>query len=332
MSTQESIRRLQDATRDRVAFLARGPVTIALTAVVLALFPFVLGFLGVSLSFGIELLIFALAGYGVLIVFGYVGMLSFGHAAFFGLGSFTLTLMLNNTQIPLVVVLAAAIVVSLLFGVVMGYVSIQQSGIYFAIITLAFAEVLRLVALYPLSDITGGQNGLPGAIIRPPIDLGIVSFDPNDAIVLYALIAVLAILWLITFRQILYSQTGRAFLAVRENEDRARSIGYDVQRIKLKAFVVSGGITGLAGGIYALYLGYSGVSHLHWSLSGDFLFIALIGGAYNFMGTFIGAGVFRGLNFFLSNIEWWPLIVGTILILTVHFAPEGILGTLQRDD
>jgi len=332
MSTQESIRRLQDATRDRVAFLAKGPATIALTGVILALFPVVLGALGVSLSFGIELLIFALAGYGVLIVFGYVGMLSFGHAAFFGLGSFTLTLMLNNTQFPLIVVLAAAIVVSLLLGVVMGSVSIQQSGIYFAIITLAFAELLRLVALYPLSDITGGQNGLPGAVIRPTIDLGVVSFDLNNAIVLYAFIAVLALLWLVVFRRILYSQTGRAFLAVRENEDRARSIGYDVQRIKLKAFVVSGGITGLAGGIYALYLGYSGASHLHWSFSGDFLFITLIGGAYNFMGTFVGAGVYRGLNFFLSDIEWWPLLVGSILILTVHFATEGILGTLRRDD
>jgi branched-chain amino acid transport system permease protein len=149
---------------------------------------------------------------------------------------------------------------------------------------------------------------------------------------MYAFLAVLSLLWLITFRQILYSQLGRAFLAIRENEDRASSIGYNVQMVKLKAFIISGGITGLAGGLYALYLGYSNASHMHWSNSGDFLFIVLIGGTFNFLGAFVGSAVFRGLNFFLSHIEWWPLIVGTILIITVHYAPSGILGLIEDEE
>lgn len=316
-------------------YAQKGPNAIGGVLVLLLLTPLCMNLLNLRLTFAIEVLILALAAYGVQMLFGYTGLLSFGHAAFFGIGSLIGTYLYNTTEFGILLILVIAIVAVLVAAAVIGLFCISQYGIYFAILTLAFAEVVRFASLSPLSDYTGGQNGLLGAIVRPELDLGVVSIALNDALNFYLFLVAIIVAWLFLFKKILRSQFGRGLIAIRENEERAASIGYNVQRLKLASFTISGGVTGLAGALYTFYLGYAGPSHLSWIISGELLFIMIVGGAFSFFGALFGATVFHGLEFYLSKyITWWAFVMGVLLIVLIHIAPGGILGVYEkrRDD
>lgn len=285
--------------------------------------------LGASLTFAVEIMVFLLAAYGVHLLYGYTGMLSFGHAAFFGGSAYVTTYSLVEYELTALPAIGTGVVAALVLAAIIGFFSIRQHGIYFAILTLAFGQILYFLAQQ--MDITGGSHGLIGLFDRPSVELGVVSYGINDVVQLYGFVALLTVVVLYLLIRFLNSQLGSVFMAVRENEVRAASIGYDVRRIKLLSFMISGVITGLAGALYTIYLGIATPDQLHWSLSGVFLFIVILGGAHTFFGPVGGTVIYYALQETIMTItDRWQFFVGLLFLLLVHFAPQGILGLLHK--
>lgn len=287
--------------------------------------------LGFSLSYLTEIVIFALAAYGVLFLYGYVNLLTFGHAMFFGAGAYVTTILINETELNIWLIVLVTIIALGILAAIVGYFSLKQTALYFAILTLAFAEVFRFLMIDVLGDYTGGHDGLPGAIVRPSYEVGFLAVNLNDAWTLYAVTAIILVLWLALMRGILNSQLGLVFLAIRENENRAKALGYDTTLYQTYAFTLSGIVTGAGGILYSLYLGFAGPDHLHWVISAELLFIVMLGGAFNLLGAIVGAGIFLGLRSGLSNFfTWWQLPIGILLIVIIIFSPEGITGLIKK--
>jgi len=287
------------------------------------------GATGVSLTYGIEVLVFALAAYGVHLLYGYTGLLSFGHAAFFGSGAYVATMGLTEFNLGVFAMLLVVVVVCVIIAAIIGFFSIQQYGIYFAILTLAFGEILHF--LVTQTSELGGADGLIGLSDRPPANLAILWYDLNPSMNLFLFVAGVTTVLIFLLYRLINSQLGSAFIAVRENEDRARAIGYDVQRIKFTSFIISGAVTGIAGGLYALYLGVVSPELLNWTRSGDFLFIIILGGIYTFLGPVIGAVMYLGIREGVGNVtDRWQFFVGLLFLLLVHYAPEDV-GILVRE-
>lgn len=289
--------------------------------------PFGLQLAGISLTYAIEILVFALAAYGVHLLYGYTGLLSFGHAAFFGGSAYVTTYLLVEYQLPLLSAIILGVLAAIVLAAVIGFFSIRQYGIYFAILTLAFGQILFF--LVRQLDITGGVHGLIGLFDRPPINLGVFSYGINNTLQLYGFVAVLTVTVIYLLLRFLNSQLGSVLIAVRENERRAASIGYNVRRAKLISFVISGAITGLAGALYTIYLGIANPDLLHWSISGEFLFIVILGGAHTFFGPVVGSVIYYTLRETITTItDRWQFFVGLLFLLLVHFAPEGFVVLL----
>jgi len=222
-----------------------------------------------------QMLIFAIFAMGYDILFGYAGLLSFGHAAYFGLGAYGTGLCLIHLSTPILLALLTGIAISVLIAVPIGYLSIRRRGIYFAMTTMAFAQMIYFIA-FKWRSLTGGDDGLHG-VPRPhlgPINL-------SSELVLYYFILFFFILSVFLGIRIIHSPFGKTLECLRENEDRARSIGFSPTRFKLMSFVISAFFAGLAGGLYALLQNFVPLYSLNLDTSGDIVFMTLIGG----MGT-----------------------------------------------
>ena len=289
-----------------------------------AVFPFLVPYKALAT----QVLIYGLFALGFNLLYGYTGLLSFGHAAYWGLGAYGTGLALAKLHVgslwlALVIGLGAAGAGATLIG----FFCLRRRGIYFAMLTLAFAQLLYFIAFHA-ADLTGGDDGLRG-IALAPLGLGPVSVRVDTPLGFYYFALVLVVLAVTVLKRILDSPFGAVLQAIRENSDRAGACGYDVTRVKHLSFVFSGLFAGMAGALDALRLTVVPVESLFWSTSGQVVVMTLLGGAGTFFGPFVGALAFLVLEDRLSIFtESWPLVVGAIFVVFVLFLPRGIWGTL----
>jgi branched-chain amino acid transport system permease protein len=266
---------------------------------------------------------------GFNLLYGYTGLLSFGHAAYFGLGAYGTGIALAKLGWSSVLAaLGVGVLTAAAGGLVVGFLCMRRRGVYFGLLTLAFAQLLYFV-VYHLGDLTGGEDGLRGL---PSLALHLPggSLSLESPLVFYYFVLVVATLAVVGLRRVLESPFGAVLQAIRENVDRCTACGYDVRRAKILSFVFSGVLAGLAGGLNALHLRIVPVDTLHWTTSGQVLLMTLVGGGGTFFGPFVGASVFLALEDLLAVVtESWQLVMGAIFVCCVMFLPRGILGTLS---
>ncbi len=272
-----------------------------------------------------EILVWALFAVSFDVLYGYTGLLSFGHSAFFGMGAYCLSLAVIHWHAPMPLALLLAAAGACLFTCLVASLSVRLSGHYFVVITIVVSLVLYFAAM-GLRDITGGDDGLNFRRLHLFGDLTLRS----PMVRYYTVLVVVAAMYLLT-RRIVNSPLGIAWKAVRDNEARARLLGYNPEWLKFTAYVLSGTLAGIAGGLYALINSYTTVEFLHWSLSGDPVMWAIVGGAGTLAGPVLGALLLTFLRDFLSTIliHVYPILVGCILIGSIIFFPKGIIGSLR---
>jgi branched-chain amino acid transport system permease protein len=274
-----------------------------------------------------NILVFGLFAVGFNLIFGYAGMLSFGHAAFFGLGAYGCGVAIAKFGIPWLPALAIGVVLSAIGAAIIGGLAIRTRGIYFAMVTLALSQVVYYGA-YQWVSLTGGEDGLRGVWV-PSVDLGLFRIDLLDPMHKYYFILFFVALALLLFSRILASPFGAVLEAVRENEQRARACGYDVTRTRWLAMTLSGTFSGLAGALYAIHLSVVPIETLHYFTSAEVVMMTLLGGMGTFFGPFLGAFTFLMLEDVITLVTvHWQLFVGILFILLILFFPKGIWGSL----
>ncbi len=288
------------------------------------IFPFVMPYRALAT----QVLIYGLYALGFNLLYGYTGLLSFGHAAYFGLGAYGTGVALAKLGVAsLWEGLAIGLLTAGAGAAIVGFLCLRRRGIYFALLTLAFAQLLYFIGFH-LADVTGGDDGLRG-IPSLPLRLPGLTISLNSPLALYYFCLALVGLAVAGLKRILESPFGAVLQAIRENTDRASACGYDVNRVKHLSFVFSGLFAGLAGSLSAVYLRIVPIENLYWTTSGQAVIMTLLGGAGTFFGPFVGAAVFLVLEDILSVFtESWPLIIGAIFMGFVLFLPKGIWGTL----
>jgi branched-chain amino acid transport system permease protein len=316
---------------------------LALTALGLALFPFALHLFGGYAGLATQMLMVGIAATGFNLLLGYAGVLSYGHAMFYGVGGYMAALMLlkilpahPNLWLTLAVAVGAVIVQALVIGALV----IRTYGIYFALITLAFAQMFFFIT-FQWRDVTNGDNGLNNVVAPPlgPFDLAaklpqmaLGPFGDLSEIRIwypFAALVLILVLWFVRF--IVSSQFGEVLTAIRENEERSEFIGFNPARYKLAAFVISGALAGLAGALRALYDGSVAVDTLSIETSGNFVVYTIIGGVQTLFGPLVGTVVVMYLaNVISAKTEAWRLIEGLIFVFVIVFLPGGILGTFRK--
>ena len=282
--------------------------------------------LGVYPVFMAQLLCFAMFACAFNLLLGYSKMLSFGHAAYFGSSAYITGWLVSVHSWGTLAGILAGVAVAMLLGLVIGAIAVRRQGIYFAMITLALAQLVFFICLQ--ADFTGGENGLQG-IPRGNI-LGLIPLD-RDATMYYFVLAVFVAMFLF-IRRIVRSPFGHVLEAIRENEPRAISLGYKVDRYKLVVFVLSASIAGLAGSLKALTLSFATLSDVSQGTSGDVILMTLLGGSGTFLGPVVGAGIVLTLQQYLSERvgAWVSVIIGAIFVVCVMIFRRGIVGEIQR--
>jgi len=296
---------------------------VAAVLAFLVLFPLVMPYEALA----INILIFGLYAVGFNLLFGYTGMLSFGHAAFLGVGSYLCGIAIVSGGWPWWAAIFAGVAASALVGLVMGFLAIRTRGIYFSMVTLALAQIVYY-AFYKAERWTGGENGLRGIRVES-IDLLGWKLDFLNPITKYYVILafVAAALWFVS--RVLNSPFGAVIEAIRENEKRAAACGFDVARAKLLVFVLSAAVCGLAGALRALHLSIVPIDSLHYLQSGQAVMMCLLGGMGTFFGPFVGAGVFLYLEDVATAFTThWMAAVGVIFMVFVLFFPRGVWGSI----
>lgn len=299
----------------------------------------------------IQIIIYGFFGIAFNILLGHAGMLSLGHAAFFGVGSYTAGLMHywfqpgtpvpgwiteTFTRWPLELSLLASMVVTAVVAWAVGRLASAKRGVYFAMLTLALSQVFYYAA-QTFDTITGGTDGRGGLANMRLGSLGL-RVGVLDALVTYYFVFVVAGLATAVIWRILHSPFGHVLAAVRENERRARTCGYDTDRVRLTAFVLSGTFSGLAGALAIVYGETVPIENLHFVTSGQVVIITLFGGAGTFLGPAVGAFIYWYLRQLVSTefvkylgiFQYWEMWVGLTFILIVLFVPHGVLGTLRH--
>ena len=280
---------------------------------------------GVYTVFATNVVCFALFAVAFDLLLGFTGLLSFGHAMFWGGSAYvaTIAIIAGHLPAPLAVVLGTLYAAVLALGV--GAVSIRSAGIYFAMITLALAQLQYFVA-FAWHDVTGGENGLQ---FDSRGSLGGLSLE-NDRVFYYLVLIVVALCVAFVVR-VVGSPFGLVLAAMRENEPRARSVGYATNRFKLVAFVMSGTLAGLAGGLYALNNRLVGLDLVDWHTSGRVVMMTILGGIGTLYGAIVGAGLFESLEYFVSKTpigDKTDIVMGTIFAIVILTARRGLVGEL----
>ena len=300
----------------------RTTVVLYALVVLLALF---LPWLGVYPVFLMKLLCFAMFACAFNLLLGFGRMLSFGHAAFFGFAAYvTSWLVTAHGAGPATAVLCGMAVAALL-GAVIGGLAIRRRGIYFAMITLALGQLVYFVCLE--APFTGGENGLQG-VPRGAL-FGLLPLR-SDRVMYYLVLAVFVAVF-VFIRRVVHSPFGHVLRAIRENEARAISLGYDINRYKLLAFVLSAALSGLAGSLNSLVLGFATLSDVQQSTSGEVILMTLLGGTGTFFGPVVGAALVITLQEYLSDVVggWVTAIIGVIFVACVLSFRRGIVGELE---
>lgn len=275
-----------------------------------------------------EILIYALGAVSFNILLGFTGMLSFGQGALFGTGAYMAGLLLIHLGLHPLLALLCSCLMGALTALIIGLFSIRQVGIYFVMLTLAFNQLVFFI-VYQWKNLTGGDDGLLG-VPRPDLSLfpG-VAIPIQTNLQFFVFVWIIFILAIIAIRRVLNSPFGRILMAVKENPERATAVGYNIRHYKLAAFVISGFFTGLAGGLYALFMKMVPITAVELFTSTDFIVMSLLGGLGSLYGPIIGAVIVKIASEFLSEI-WarWTLILGLAFILCVLFMRGGVWGLL----
>jgi branched-chain amino acid transport system permease protein len=272
-----------------------------------------------------EIWIFAIFGLGANLLMGYTGLLSFGQATFFGSAAYVAGYLLKHLAVNVFVALAAGVGVGAVSALLVGYLCVQRSGIYFIMLTFALNQLFYFIA-YQWTSVTGGEDGMPG-VPRPAL----FGLDFGSPILYYAFVSVLFLASLWAMKRIVDAPLGRILVAIRENEVRAGAIGYDVPRFKLLAFVIAGAFSGVAGVLYAMLFGIVPLEAISFVASGNVIFATLIGGSGSLYGPVIGAFVFIWLSESVSLIwDRWPLLLGVAFVIVVLFLRGGVIEAWSR--
>jgi branched-chain amino acid transport system permease protein len=276
-----------------------------------------------------EVLIMALFASSLNILLGYTGLLSFGHGAYYAVGAYVTAIIIKNYSPSLGLSIGGGVLAALLFSIVFGFLCVRLSELYFAMLTLAFSQMIYFI-VFQWRDVTGGDDGLPG-ILRPAIDLfGMaIALNTPRSFYYFCLVIVGLSLWLL--KRLVESPLGYMFRAIRDNPRRAQFAGIPVRRFRLISFVIAGFFAGLAGSIYALLAGFVSPELAFWTKSGEPVIMTLVGGIHTFFGPTVGAAIYTVLHTFIaSKTEHWLLYFGLILLIIVLALPAGVLGTVKK--
>ncbi len=298
--------------------------------VLLLTMPYWMGAIGGYTELATRVIVLGLAAMALNFLLGFTGVLSFGHAAYFGLGAYgaAMTIKYIVPSTPLAIVVGVA--VGTLAAAIIGALIVKLRGVYFAMVTIAFGQVFYFIT-FRWNSVTGGDDGLTGWH-RQPLDLGFARFQigTNDKAFYYFALVLFAVAVGI-MAMLLRSPFGRTLLAIRENERRARFLGIPVERHIWMSFVISCLFASLAGTLYSLLSNFTDPRALHWSLSGNFVIMAVLGGMRSFWGPLLGAGIFVVLQDYVSShTENWMSVIGLSFVLVVLFFPRGVLGIIKR--
>ena len=301
----------------------------ALLWLVLVTMPFWINAIGGYTELASRVIVMALAATALNFLLGYTGTLSFGHAAYFGLGAYGVGMTLKYLVPSTMLAMLVGVVVGTVAAAAIGALIVRLRGVYFAMVTIAFGQVFYFIA-FRWNNVTGGDDGLTGWQ-RQPIDLAGLRLDiqNHDTLFYYLALACFAAS-AGAMALLLNSPFGRTLQAIRENERRARFLGIAVERHLWLSFVISCAFVSLAGTLYALLNNFTDPRALRWDLSGNFVIMAVLGGMRSFWGPLIGAAIFVVLQDYVSShTENWMSIVGLIFVLVVLFFPRGVLGLLR---
>ena len=278
-----------------------------------------------------DVAIMALFAVSLNLLLGYTGLVSFGHAAYFGVGAYTTGLLMKMAGVGFALAFPAAGLLAGLFALVFGFFCVRVTKIYFAMLTLAFAQIVWAIC-FKWNDVTGGDQGMPEI---PYPDLAwmerlplVGDLQTSDHFYLLTVVLVGVCFWLL--RRIVGSPFGRILTTIRENPERAEFIGVHVGRWELIAFVLSGAFAGLAGGLFGIFNRGVFADFVYWTKSSEVLIMAILGGMGYFYGPAVGALVLLVLNQQITSYtEYWPLVLGSILIVLLFAFPGGIVGALD---
>jgi len=295
-------------------------------------------FIGLYPVFVMTALCYAIFACAFNLLLGYTGLLSFGHAAYFATAAYATGWLVRSAGLPPELGVLAGVVIAAAVGLVVGLIAIRRQGIYFAMTTLALAQMVYFVFLQ--APFTGGEDGLQGVprgkllgtiplASQPQGKLLGVLPVPDDVVMYFVVLAIFVAVFMFV-RRIVHSPYGQVLKAIRENEPRAISLGYDVDRYKLLAFVLSTALAGLGGSLKTLVLGFATLSDAHWSLSGEVVLMTLLGGMGTFAGPVLGAFTIIGLQNMLADRvgEWVTVIIGVIFVVCVVAFRRGFVGEL----
>ena len=317
----------------RLTFKHPGLVELV-TAIALIAVPLVLPHLGAAPNTVNRILVWGLFGLGFDILFGYTGLLSFGQSAFYGTGGFVAAYLLTTAGFPYVTLaLVIGMVAAAAVGWLIGMLALRRTGIYFAMITVAIAQIFFFVEFNPLSDWTGGENGLPG-VPTPRFNLGFTTLSFSSGWSLYPFLAFCYFVGTVIALRIVRSPLGAVLTAVRENPLRAAAVGHNVHAYKLTAFVIAAAYAGFAGGLLGVLQGFMPPDAFMFDTSGQLIMQTAIGGRGTLFGPLVGASVWLFLQDFLQatlNVgAAWKLVLGLVFVLLVCFLRQGIIGGVRE--
>jgi len=292
--------------------------------------PYWMGVIGGYTELASRVVIMGLAAMALNFLLGFTGVLSFGHAAYFGLGAYGVAMTIKYLVPSTPLALLVGVSVATLAAIVIGGLIRKMRGVYFAMVTIAFGQVFFFIT-FRWNNVTGGDDGLTGWR-RIPLHLGFadVPLETSDKAFYYFALAIFAAC-VAVMAFILRSPFGRSLIAIRENERRARFLGIPVEQHIWISFVISAFFASAAGGLYALLNNFVDPRALRWDMSGNFVIMAVLGGMRSFWGPLIGAAIFVALQDYVSSqTENWMSFIGTFFILVVLFFPRGVLGLIKR--
>ncbi len=303
-----------------------------LTAIGLILAPFILPYLGFAPNTVNRILVWGLFGVGFDILFGFTGLLSFGQSALYGTGGFVAAYLLTRTGFHHVVsALFIGMIAAAVVGYLVGLVALRRTGIYFAMITVAIAEVFFFVEFNPLADWTGGENGLPG-VPSPSFDLGFTTVHFTNGWSLYGFLAFWYFIGIVIALRIIRSPVGAVLRAIRDNPLRATAVGHNIHGYKLTAFVIAAAYAGFAGGLLGIMQAFMPPDAFMFDTSAQLVMQTAIGGTGTLFGPLLGAAVWLSLQDFLQATlglgAAWKLVLGIVFVLLVCFLRHGIIGGL----
>jgi len=292
---------------------------LAATLIFLAVLPLFLSLGYVSLI--IEMMILAVAACGLNLIMGYAGMVSFGPAGLYAMGAYTTALLIVKVQLPFGLAMIAGPIAAALAGIIIGWFCVRRTAVYFALLTLAFSQIIYTI-IFEWYSFTGGDNGIVG--VKTPLFLSSIQSYYYFTLIVSALC--IGFMWMIG-----NSSFGKALKAIRENPERAEFIGIHVRRYQLAAFVISSFFLGAAGSLYCCFNHNVFPVYAHWSKGADILVVCLLGGMFQFLGPVLGSVVYILLDkIIVSFTEYWPMVLGLIVVFAVLFLRGGIAGFLSE--